>query len=146
MATASPSSEPEGATLSGNRGQTSPTAALVAAAAIGMGITLHAIVLTGVVPVPEQEVAGPTLDRVDDAVVIAGVADPKRLDSAAASGPTGYRLRVNLRADGSVWSAGATRPEQVGSDERVQTAERRVAVRTAVGRVRAGRLRVEVWR
>lgn len=151
MATASPSSasEPRAGTAAGDcRAQASPTAALVAVAAIGMGLSLHATVLSGVAPVSDHEVAEPTLERAHDAVVTAGVADPERLGSAAAAGPDGHHLRVTLRVDGRTWTAGPTPPNRAESadEARTETADRRVAVRIGAGRVDAGLLRVEVWR
>jgi len=131
------------------RGQTSPTAALVAVAAIGIGLSLHATVLSGVSPVADRNVAEPTLERVHDAVVTAGVATPERLEGATAAGPDGYQLRVSLRVDGVRWTAGPTPPSGIepGQQEsQTETAARRVAVRTGPGRVTAGSLRVEVWR
>lgn len=127
------------------RGQTSPTAALVAVAAIGMGLSLHATVLAGIVPTADRDIAEPTLERVHDTVVTAGVADRDRLDAAAAAGPDGYHLRVSLHVDGWDWTAGPTPPSGDGA-KRTQTAERHVAVRTGAGRVESGVLRVEVWR
>lgn len=147
MAIALPSSGSEhrvGLVRSHCRGQTSPTAALVAVAAIGMGLSLHATVLAGVVPAADRDVAEPTLERVHDTVVTAGVADRDRLDAATAAGPDGYHLRVSLRVDGWDWTAGPTPPSGDGAG-RTQTAERHVAVRTGAGRVEAGLLRVEVW-
>lgn len=143
MATVSRSSAPER-----RRGQASPTAALVAVATIGIGLTLYATVLAGVAPSPDHEVAEPTLDRVSDAVTSADVADPERLDAAAAVGPAGYELQVSLRADGRTWTAGAVppNPNGAGLHTGTETATRRVAVRTGPGSVAAGRLRVVVWR
>lgn len=131
------------------RGQASPSAALVAVAAIGIGLSLHATVLSGVAPDVGRDIAEPTLERVHDAVVTAGVAAPERLDGATAAGPDGYQLRVRLRVDSVSWTAGPTPPSDVQSGQQksgTRTATRRVAVRTGPGRVIAGSLRVEVWR
>lgn len=154
MATTSPSSAPEprppaGPTRPGDRtpnrdrdrGQLSPTAALVAVGTIGMALSLYATVFTGVVPVPDRNVAEPTLERVSDTVVAAGVADPARLERAGTAGPDGYRLQVSLRWGSQRWAVGPT-PPRTG----VETAGRRVGVRTGPGSVRSGRLRVVVWR
>lgn len=148
MATASPSSAPEPARASGpptpssrDRGQVSPTATLVAVATIGMALSLYATVFAGVLPLPGSDVADPTLERVHDAVEVAGVADPSRLERAVGVGPDGYQLHVSLRAAGRHWAVGPTPPTTS-----VDTASRRVAVRRGPGNVRSGRLRVVVWR
>ncbi|NHX35644.1 MULTISPECIES: DUF7285 family protein [Halolamina] len=135
MATASRSSAPE-------RGQASPTAALVAVAAVGLGLSLYATVFAGVAPTADRELAEPTLSRVHDVVAPAGVATAERLDDARAAGPAGWSVRVELRAGSQRWSAGDVPPP--GSEFR--TAGRHVPVRTAPGRVRAGWLRVVVHR
>lgn len=132
----------------GIRAQASPTAALVAVAAIAMGLSLHATVLASVAPAPDQDVAGPTLDRIHDAVTPAGVADPERLAEAVGSGPDGYELRIRLQVDSRSWTAGSTPPEQAenGIQPETETATRRVAVRIEPGTVFAGRLQVVIWR
>lgn len=136
MATASPSSAPE------RRGQASPTAALIAVAAIGLGLSLYATVFAGVGPTADRNVAEPTLSRVHDVVAPAGVADPDRLDAARDAGPAGWTLRIELRAGGRQWAAGDAQP----GARRTTSAGRRVAVRTSPGRVLSGRLRVVVRR
>jgi hypothetical protein len=148
MATVSPSSASESRSSGGSRtggtgtrGQLSPTAALVAVAAIGMTMSLYATVFAGVVPVPDRTIAEPTLDRVQTVVVSAGVADPKRLAPAVDSAPEGYQLHVFLRVGDQRWTAGPSPPT-----EGAETASRAVAVRTGPGTVVSGRLRVVVWR
>mgnify|MGYP000032397539 CR=1 FL=1 len=135
MGTVSRSSAPE-------RGQVSPTAALVAVAAIGLGLSLYATVFAGVAPTADREIADPTLARVHDIVAPAGVATPAPLDEARSAGPAGWSVRVELRAGTTHWSAGDT----PASDAAFQTAGRRVPVRTAPGQVRVGWLRVVVHR
>jgi len=137
MATASPSSASE-------RGQASPTAALAAVAAVGLGLSLYATVFAGVVPTADRNVAEPTLSRAHDAVAPAGVADPDRLDDAADAGPAGWSLTVELRAGAEQWTVGELPASTAG--EGSQSASRRVPVRVAPGDVRAGRLRVVVHR
>lgn len=147
MATASPSSASNrtgsapSTRLERERGQLSPTAALVAVASIGLGLSLYATVFAGVAPLSDRTVAEPTLERVHSTVVAAGVADPARLNQAAAAGPNGYQLRVSLWLEHQHWTVGPTPPTNG-----VQTASRQTAVRTGPGRVRTGRLRVVVWR
>lgn len=123
------------------RGQLSPTAALVAVATIGMGLSLYATAFAGAVPLPDRNVAEPTLERVHSTVVTAGVADPSRLKQAGKNGPDGYRLRVSLGLESQRWAVGPAPPTSG-----VETADRTVAVRTDPGRVRSGRLQVVVWR
>ena len=135
MATASRSSAPE-------RGQASPTAALVAVAAVGLGLSLYAAVFAGVVPTADHEIAEPTLSRVHDAVAPAGVASPERLESAADAGPNGWTVRVDLRAGSQHWTAG----DAPASNVETQSSGRRVPVRITSGRVESGWLRVVVHR
>ncbi|MBP1985585.1 DUF7285 family protein [Halolamina salifodinae] len=136
MATVSPSSAPE------RRGQASPTAALVAVAAVGIGLSLYATVFAGVVPTADRDVATPTLSAVHEAVAPAGVAGPARLEAAAEAGPTGWSVRVELRTGPRQWTAG-TAPAP-GVDR--QSAGRRVPVRVSPGQVQSGWLRVVVHR
>lgn len=135
MATASPSSAPE------RRGQASPTAALVAVAAVGLALSLYATVFAGIVPTADRQVAEPTLKRVHDVVAPGDVAEPDRLDQAREAGPTGWTIRIELRAGTQQWSVGKS-----PASARFQSAGRRVAVRTDPGRVRSGWLRVVVHR
>jgi hypothetical protein len=135
MATASRWSAPE-------RGQASPTATLVAVAAIGLGLSLYATVFAGVVPTADREIAEPTLSRVHDTVAPAGVASADRLDAAVDAGPTGWTLRVELRVGSRHWTAG----DAPAPNEETQSAGRRVPVRTAPGQVASGWLRVVVSR
>lgn len=144
MATVSLSSasEAEPVERKADRGQLSPTAALVAVATVGMALSLYATVFAGIVPVPDQNVADPTLERVHNRVVTAGVAAPDLLEDASAVGPDGYRLYVSLRTAHGRWNTGPTPPK----NGPVETATRRTAVRTSPGEVRSGHLRVVVWR
>lgn len=126
------------------RGQTEPVVALVALFAVCVGVSLYAGVLSDVTTSlgSERDVAGPTLDRVEDAVSTTGIVEPDHADRALDVGPDGYGLHVSVRADGQRWTAGPTSPE----GEATQTASRRVSVRVGPGRVRPGRLQVVVWR
>lgn len=136
MATTSRSSAPE------RRGQASPTAALVAVAAVGIGLSLYATVFAGVVPTADRDVATPTLSAVHQVVAPASVAEPARLQTAVDAGPTGWAVRVELRVGGRQWSAGTAPAPEADT----QSAGRRVPVRTSPGRVRSGWLRVVVHR
>lgn len=122
------------------RALASPPAALVALAAVCLALSLYASTLAGVLPTADRDLASPTLRRVHDAVSVAGVAAPSRLDAGLDAGPTGYHLRVTLRTADDRWVVG-TRPPS----PRVDAASRSVSVRVSPGRVRSGRLRVEVW-
>jgi hypothetical protein len=107
-----------------------------------MALSLYATVFAGIIPGPDRNVAEPTLERVQDTVVTAGVAAPEKLDDATVAGPNSYRLHISLRTESRSWSAGPT-PPGPGSAE---TATRRTAVRTRPGEVHSGQLRVVVWR
>ncbi|GAB7013599.1 hypothetical protein JCM18549_18700 [Halolamina salina] len=111
-------------------------------AAVGIGLSLYATVFAGVAPTADREVAEPTLSRVHDAVAPAGVASADRLDVAVDEGPTGWTLRIELRAGSRHWTAGDAPAPIEGS----QSAGRRVPVRIAPGRVESGWLRVVVYR
>ena len=129
------------------RGQASPTAALVAVVAIGMGLSLYATVLAGVAPTPDRNVAGPTLDRVHDVITSAGVAEPDRLGAAVGAGPNGYELQLTLRSDDRSWTVGATPPGRADRRDhsKTETATRPVAIRTEPGTVAVGHLQVVIW-
>ncbi|WP_435116834.1 DUF7285 family protein [Halolamina sp. C58] len=135
MATTSRSSGPD-------RGQASPTATLVAVAAVGLGLSLYAAVFAGVAPTADREVAEPTLSRVHDTIAPAGVASADRLGAAVDAGPTGWTLRIELRVGSRHWTVG----DAPAPGKETQSAGRRVPVRTAPGRVAIGWLRVVVAR
>jgi len=121
------------------RGQVEPTAALVVLLAVCAAVSTYATVLGGSWDETDRDVAAPTLERVVDRLAIGGVADPRRRRRAQHAGPTGYRLNITLAAGGRRWHAGPS----PGTD--VDTATRTLSVRLAPGRVRPGRVRVEVW-
>ncbi|MFB6155504.1 MAG: hypothetical protein ABEJ22_06380 [Haloferacaceae archaeon] len=124
---------------SARRGTVEPVAALVAVFAVCVGVGLHAGILDDARPVTDRDVAGPTLERVHDAVSDPSVVDPTAVERAHRAAPDGYLTNVTLRASGRRWTSGPTPP--AGAD----AASRRVAVRLAPGRSRPGTLRVEVW-
>jgi hypothetical protein len=123
------------------KGQTEPTAALVAVFAVCVGIGLYAGSLDGVLAGDDRSraVAEPTLGRVHGALSPDGVTDPASLTDALDAGPDGYHLAVSLAANGDRWRVGPAAPETAA------TAARPVSVRVAPGVVVAGTLRVEVW-
>jgi hypothetical protein len=124
------------------RGQVEPVAALVGLLAVCAAVSTYATALAGVGYGADRDVATPTLDRVVDRLTVGGVADPDRTERTRDAGPTGYRLNVTVAAAGERWHAGATPP---GPRAGVDTAARPIGVRLAPGRVRPGRVRVEVW-
>ncbi|MFD1634810.1 DUF7285 family protein [Haloplanus ruber] len=128
---------------SSGRGQVEPTAALVVLLAVSSAVSAYAVALNGVGAEHQADraLAGPTLDRVTSVLVTGGVAAPTRTERAHRTGPDGYRLNVTVAAAGRRWYAGATPPRGATTD----AAGRAMSVRLAPGRVRPGRVRVEVW-
>ncbi|MFB6102026.1 MAG: hypothetical protein ABEJ73_05620 [Haloplanus sp.] len=126
---------------SSDRGQVEPTAALVVLLVICAAVSTYATALDGVVD-EGRELASPTLDRVVATLATGGVADPTRTRRAHRAGPAGYRLNITVAAAGRRWQAGATPPR---GNAGVDTATRTIGVRLGPGRVRPGRVRVEVW-
>ena len=127
---------------SGRRGQVEPLAAIVAVATVGVAIGLYAGVLDGVVePDDERDTDAIAVDRVLDRAEAIGVLEPERLDRALGALPPGWRANATLSVDGRRITVGPA-----PSDGETMTASRRVAVRTAPGVVRPGRLSITVWR
>ncbi|GAB6862307.1 hypothetical protein ACFR97_07515 [Haloplanus litoreus] len=126
---------------SSGRGQVEPTAALVVLLAVTAAVSTYAIALDGAVRGGKRDIAEPTLDRVVGTLVTGGVVDPERRRRAHRSGPSGYRLNLTVAAGGRRWYAGPAPPAGAASDG----ASRPVGVRLSPGRVRAGRVAVEVW-
>jgi hypothetical protein len=124
------------------RGQVEPVAALVCLLAVCVAVSTYATALAGAGYGTERDVATPTLDRVVDRLAVGGVAVPDRTERAQGVGPTGYRVNVTVAAAGERWHAGPTPP---GRRADTDTAARTVGVRLAPGRVRPGRVHVEVW-
>ena len=124
---------------SARRGSVEPIAAVAALLAVTAGLGLYAGVLDDARPETDRDVATPTLDRVYDRTSELAVVVPDGIDAARRAGPDGYRVNVTLWADGRRWTAGPEPPA------RADRASRSVSVRLAPGRLRAGRLRVEVW-
>jgi hypothetical protein len=125
---------------SARRAQVEPLAALAAVLVLGVALGAYVGALDGALPSPtDRNRAEPALGRVADALRPDGVARPARLPAAAAAAPDGYRANVTLAAGDRRWSVGPSPPESA------DTAARRLPVRVAPGRVRTGRLRVEVW-
>jgi len=124
------------------RGQVEPIAALVCLLAVCAAVSTYATALAGAGYETDRDVAEPTLDRVVDRLAAGGVAVPDRMERARRAGPRGYRLNVTVAAAGERWHAGPTPP---GRRADTDTAARTIGVRLAPGRVRPGRVRVEVW-
>ncbi|TKX56737.1 hypothetical protein EXE44_13325 [Halorubrum sp. SS7] len=130
-----------------NRAAVEPVAALVAVIVVGLALGLYAGAFADAAPDEDRASATAALDRVEDAVTVGGVVDPKRLRRAEAPGTA---TAIELEAGGERWSA-ASGPEAPGppgarSPEAVAVAERRVTVRVAPGRNVRGTLRAVVWR
>ncbi|WP_226021741.1 DUF7285 family protein [Halomicrobium salinisoli] len=126
---------------SSGRGQTEPLAAIVAVAAVGIGLSLYAGVLDATLPGERDRSTAPAaLERVDRDVAPGGVARPERIPGSHNVGPDGYRTNVTLTAGGRRWSTGPTVPPDA------DVAGERIGVRVAPATVRPGRLRVAVWR
>lgn len=130
---------------SSGRGQIEPTAALVVLLAVCTAVSTYAAALGGAGYQSDREVAEPTLDRVVDRLAAGGIADPSRRHRARRAGPAGYRLNVTVAAAGERWHAGAKPPTGADGRRDVDSAARSLGVRLAPGRVRPGRVRVEVW-
>jgi len=124
---------------SARRGSVEPIAAIAALFAVTAGLGLYAGVLDDVRPTSDRDVATPTLDRVHERASDLTVVDPDAIDAARRAGPDGYRVNVTMWTDSRRWTAGPVPPA------RADRASRSVSVRLAPGRLRAGRLRVEVW-
>jgi|APHM01.1.fsa_nt_gi hypothetical protein len=123
----------------------SPVVGLVAAATVVAAVSGYALVVADTdTPGSDRDetVAATTLSRVHTVITSGGVAVPARLANATGTTPSEYSLRVTLSAAGRRWRAGSRPPP--GTD--TTTADRRVGVAVAPGRIRPGRLRVEVWR
>ena len=123
-----------------------PVAALVAVAAVGLGLSLYAGALDAslVRPGHGPDTAGTAADRAVAELAPDGVVLPDRLDRARAALPDDLRANLTLRADDRAWHAGPVPPAgAAGDDGRASVA---VSVRVAPGRVRTGRLTVVVWR
>jgi uncharacterized protein (DUF3084 family) len=123
----------------------SPVVGLVAAATVVAAVSGYALVLADAdTPTDRDEtVATTTLSRAHTAVTSGGVAVPARLANATSAVPPEYDLRVTLSAAGRSWRAGDQPPSDPAA---VAADDRRVGVAVGPGRIRPGRLRVEVWR
>lgn len=122
---------------SSDRGQVDPLVALVAVAALGLGLSLYAGTVNQAIDTDRGADAERVLETVHDRVAPDGVARPSRLDDAM--GRPGLRVNVTLTTRSHRWTAGPTPPTSADS------ADRRVSVPLDPGRVRPGRLRVSVW-
>lgn len=116
-----------------------PLPALVAVVAVGLGLSLYAGVLAGAFPPTADRSARATLDAVEAAVTTDGVARPDDLRRGLTTVPVGTDANVSLTVGGRRWAVGPTPPREA------DRSSRRVPVRTATGRIRAGTLAVEVW-
>lgn len=124
---------------SGRSGQTE-LSAVIAVFAVCAGLSLYAgQVATVRPPAGEPRTADVVADRLIDVASRDGVVVPSLVVRAEAA-PPGTRLAVTLTGGPERWRWGPARPADA------RTASRRVAVRLGPGRVRAGWLRVAIWR
>ncbi|WP_096390628.1 DUF7285 family protein [Halopenitus persicus] len=129
-----------------DRGQTEPVAALVALLAVGIGFALYAGAIADADPgTQSRETAGLVLERVEDRVVVAGVAHPGRLSVPGDVGIDRQRIGVAIVTADRRWVAGersAIRPIPAGTT----VARQSVSVRIVPGEQVRGELRVVVGR
>ena len=121
---------------SSDRGVAEPLAALVAVAAVCVGLSIYAGLAVDALPSSEPK-PDATLRIVTDEVAPDGVARPARLRDV--SRPQSARLNASLAVGSLRWTTGPTPPSHAAS------ANRRLPVRTGPATVRPGRLRVVVW-
>jgi hypothetical protein len=140
---------------SARKAQTEPLAVLAALFAVGAGLALYAGVVDTTLSGDEERNVDPTLRRVWDAVSEAGVLAPANLSDGLDVAPDGREIRITVTsvssstsrnggntvatADSRTWTVGPSSPPDAAS------ASRSASVRVGPGRVRSGRLRVEVW-
>lgn len=124
------------------RGQTEPLAALVAVAAVGVGLSLYAGGLDdALAETPDREIAEPTLDRIEVTIAPDGVVRPTLLEDGQEQGPAGHRLNLTLSTADHRWTAGPV-PDNDSRD----VAQRPVSVRVGPTDVRPGTLEAVVLR
>ena len=122
----------------------SPVVGLVAAATVVAAVSGYALVVADAdTPGADRDetVATTTLSRAHTAVTSGGVAVPARLANVTGAAPPEYDTRVTLSAAGRSWRVGSEPP----ADTETATDDRQVGVAVGPGRIRPGRLRVEVW-
>jgi hypothetical protein len=125
---------------SSGRGQVEPLAALAAVLAVSAGLALYGGVLDGTGPDrPDRRVADEVLDSLGrgDGSVSLAPADLRRLEAVL---PAGWEGNATLRTGAWHRSVGSAPPPGAVA------ASRPVGVSLAPGRVRPGRVTVEVWR
>ena len=84
-----------------DKGQTEPLAALVAAFALGVGLSLYVGVLDSTLPslTVESEMAPIAADRFVEEASALGVVRPPIGDAVDAASPNGYATNATLRSD-----------------------------------------------
>lgn len=123
------------------RGQVEPLAALVAVAAVCIGLGIYAGALDTALTANHGRATVETVaDNALRAVAPSGVATPTRLGDALDAAPDGYRLNATLLTGDRRWSVGPVPPT------RHRTTDRPTGLRVAPGDVRPGTLRVALWR
>lgn len=124
---------------SSGRGQVDPLPALVAAAAVALGLSAYAGVLDASLGPSGDVDADAALEEVRDAATVNGAVRPERLERGPLGTPDGRLVNVTLATAGRAWTAGPTPPAGAAR------ATGRVAVTIDPGQVRPGQLRVVVW-
>lgn len=120
-----------------DRGQVDPLPALVAVAALGVGLSLYAGAVSDALGETRQPHADRVLDTVHDRLAPDGVVRVPRLASAVDR--RGVQVNATLTTRHRRWTAGPTPPSHAAS------ARRQVSIQRGRARVRPGRLRVSVW-
>lgn len=131
---------PESGPASGSRGQVEPLAAIAAVLAVGAGLALYAGAVDDVFgDDSDRETADIVLDRAIDALSDTAVVEPDRIDRMGDIAPAGWHLNVTVRARGVNRSVGPIPPPAA------ERTSERVGVRTGLGTIDPGRVRVVVW-
>lgn len=122
---------------SSGRAQAEPVVALVCVAVLCVALGGYAAASHAVLPSTDRDHAPAVLAAVADELVRNAVADPGRLEPAAAASPLG--VNATLTVGNETWQVGPVPPA------RADAASRPVAVRTRPGTVALGTLRVVAW-
>lgn len=122
---------------SSGRAQAEPLVALVCVAVLCVALAGYATASDAVLPTTDRDHAPAALAVVADDLVRNSVADPDRLERAAAASP--IAVNATLSVGNETWQVGPVPPA------RADAASRPVAVRTGPGTVALGTLRVVAW-
>lgn len=121
------------------RAAVEPLVALSALLVLGIALSAYVGGLDRALPEERgRTLAEPTLEAAVDGATRNGLVRPTEVDASAVA-PAGYEVRIEVRAGDRTWTDGPRAPRSAA------TATRQVSVRLGPGRVRPGRVRVEVW-